>query len=306
MKSKKIFMTMMLTMTLLLSGCSLPGLSGSSEDSISVGTVVTSESQIVGQIIKQLIEEETDLSVNMVNNLGSSIVLHQAMVSNDVDISATRYTGTDIAGPLGMEPVLDPDKAMEVVQEDFDERFNQKWYDSFGFENSYAFTVTDELAKAEDLETVSDLEALANEINFGVDTSWLNREGDGYDGFVETYGFDFSNVYPMQIGLVYQAAASGEMDVVLAYTTDGRIKAFNLKVLEDDKNFFPPYDSSTVASKEILKKYPELDPLLERLVGEISTEKMQELNYAADGELREPAIIAEEFLEENNYFRDKE
>lgn len=306
MKKNKFVISILIIFSIVLTGCSLPGLSGSDKNSISVGTISTSESQIVGQIIRQLIEEETDLTVEMVNNLGSSIVVHQAMVNGDVDISATRYTGTDLAGALKMEPVMDAEKAMEIVQTEFQKQFNQKWYDSYGFENSYAFTITAELAEKENIEKVSDLESLAGDLAFGVDNSWLNRKGDGYEGFVEEYGFEFGNAFPMQIGLVYQAAASGDMDVVLAYTTDGRIKAFDLKVLEDDHNFFPPYETSAVASNDILEKHPEIDEILERLVGKIDTEMMQELNYEADGEMREPAIIAKEFLEENNYFRDEE
>lgn len=306
MKKNKFVISILIIFSIVLTGCSLPGLSGSDKNSISVGTISTSESQIVGQIIRQLIEEETDLTVEMVNNLGSSIVVHQAMVNGDVDISATRYTGTDLAGALKMEPVMDAEKAMEIVQTEFQKQFNQKWYDSYGFENSYAFTITAELAEKENIEKVSELKSLAGDLAFGVDNSWLNRKGDGYEGFVEEYGFEFGNAFPMQIGLVYQAAASGDMDVVLAYTTDGRIKAFDLKVLEDDHNFFPPYETSAVASNDILEKHPEIDELLERLVGKIDTEMMQELNYEADGEMREPAIIAKEFLEENNYFRDEE
>ncbi|MEC1155902.1 osmoprotectant ABC transporter substrate-binding protein [Cytobacillus horneckiae] len=306
MKKNKFVISILIIFSIVLTGCSLPGLSGSDKNSISVGTISTSESQIVGQIIRQLIEEETDLTVEMVNNLGSSIVVHQAMVNGDVDISATRYTGTDLAGALKMEPVMDAEKAMEIVQTEFQKQFNQKWYDSYGFENSYAFTITAELAEKENIEKVSDLKSLAGDLAFGVDNSWLNRKGDGYEGFVEEYGFEFGNAFPMQIGLVYQAAASGDMDVVLAYTTDGRIKAFDLKVLEDDHNFFPPYETSAVASNDILEEHPEIDELLERLVGKIDTEMMQELNYEADGEMREPAIIAKEFLEENNYFRDEE
>ena len=96
------------------------------------------------------------------------------------------------------------------------------------------------------------------------------------------------------------------MDVVLAYSSDGRIQEYNLKVLEDDRRFFPPYDASPVVRNEVLEQYPELSPLLERLTGTITTEKMQELNYMADVELKNPRLVAQTFLEENNYFKDKE
>ncbi|MFJ5622534.1 osmoprotectant ABC transporter substrate-binding protein [Peribacillus loiseleuriae] len=302
LKINKSLLVIFVSLTVFISGCSLPGLSGPAKNTVTVGTLGTSESQIMGNIVRLMIEHYTDVHVEMVNNLGSSIVQHKAMMSGDVDITATRYTGTDLAGALGMEPVKDPQEALEIVQREFEERFDQTWFDSYGFANSYAFTVTRELAEKENLNTVSDLKPFVSELKLGVDNAWLKRKGDGYEGFVEEYGFEFGKTYPMQIGLVYQAAASGKMDVVLAYTTDGRIKAFELKVLEDDKYFFPPYDTSVVASNDVLDKHPGLRDILQKLAGTIDTEKMQELNYAADGEMKEPLIIAKEFLEEQNYF----
>ncbi|WP_066316019.1 osmoprotectant ABC transporter substrate-binding protein [Bacillus sp. FJAT-29814] len=301
-KNKHLMMVIMLALSVVLSGCSLPGLSAGAANTIKVGTLGTSESQIMGNIVRMMIEHYTDAKVEMVNNLGSSIVQHQAMMNGDIDISATRYTGTDLAGALAMEPVKDPEEALEIVQREFQKRFDQTWFDSYGFANSYAFTVTRSLAEKENLKSVSDLEPLVSDLRLGVDNSWLKRKGDGYEGFVDEYGFEFGKTFPMQIGLVYQAAANGEMDVVLAYTTDGRIKAFDLKVLEDDKRFFPPYDTSPVARNDALKAHPELKGILEKLSGQISTEKMQELNYEADGKMKEPAIVAKEFLEEHNYF----
>lgn len=301
-KRSRLLSLLLLILVTFISGCSLPGLSGSDKNSVVIGTLDTSESQIMGYLVKYQIEHYTDLKVSLVNNLGSSVVQHQAMTSGEVDITATRYTGTDLSGALGMEPESDPEKALEIVQREFQDRYNQTWFDSYGFATSYAFSVRDDVSKELNLETVSDLEKVASDLKFGVDNSWLKRKGDGYDGFVEKYGFEFGETYPMQLGLVYQAAANGKMDVVLAYTTDGRIKAFDLKVLEDDKKFFPAYDASLVARNEVLDKHPELKDILHKLSGKINTEKMQELNYEADGNLKEPSIIAKELLEAENFY----
>src|SRR5690625_3071549 len=302
-KQKRYFIYLLLILSIMISACSLPGLSGPAKNTVTIGTLDTSESQIMGHIVKLQIEHYTDVEVTMISNLGSSIVQHQAMTSGDVDITATRYTGTDLAGALGMEPESDPEKALEIVQREFQERFDQTWFDSYGFANSYAFTMREDIAEKENIQTVSDLEKVATDLNFGVDNSWLNRKGDGYPGFVEEYGIEFNHIFPMQLGLVYQAVANGKMDVVLAYSTDGRIKAFNLKVLEDDRQFFPPYDASLVARNDVLERYPELEEILQKLSGKIDTEKMQELNFEADGNLKEPSTIAKEFLEEHNYFK---
>lgn len=302
---KKGFVILFLTI-FFLGGCSLPGLSGAPDNTIRIGTTNTSESQIMGEMIRLMIEHYTDLKVMMVKNLGTATVMHNAMLEEAVDITSTRYTGTDLTGALQMEPVKDPDEALAIVQREFTERWDQTWFDSYGFENTYAFTVSRELAEEYNLEKVSDLEPFADELRFGVDNHWMHRKGDGYQEFTETYGFEFPNIFPMQIGLVYQALANNEMDVVLAYSSDGRIAAFDLVILEDDLRFFPPYDTSLVARNEVLRKHPELKDILSKLTGTITTERMQELNYEADGKMREPAVVAREFLEEHNYFEEVE
>ncbi len=303
MWKKGKYLTLSLMLLIGVSGCSLPGLGTGGSDLIKIATVNTSESSIMGHMIRFMIEEETDLSVEMVENLGSSLIQHQALSDGQVDLTATRYTGTDLSGALGEEPVKDPAEAMEIVQREFKERFDQVWFDSYGFSNTYAMTVTKSLAEEQKLEKVSDLERLADELKLGVDNSWINRAGDGYKGFTEMYDFEFGEVFPMQLGLVYQAVKSGKMDVVLAYSTDGRLKAFDLVTLEDDKKFFPPYDCSPVIREDVLKEHPELEGVLEKLVGQIDTETMTELNYQADVLKKEPATVAKEFLEKNDYFK---
>lgn len=290
----------------MLSACSLPGLPSSrSKDTVSIGTLNTSESQILGGMVKGLIEYNTDLKINMVNNLATSTMMHQAMLNEDVDISASRYTGTDLSGALKMKPEKDPQLALALVQKEFAKQFQQKWYPSYGFANSYAFMVTQETAEKYNLKTISDLGQHAGELTAGVDTSWIDRKGDGYKGFAAEYGIDFKKVYPMQIGLVYDAVDAGKMDIVLGYSTDGRIASYNLVILEDDRQFFPPYDASIVVREQLLDSYPELDGIFERLAGKIDTKTMQELNYEVDNNLIEPEVVAKRFLQKHDYFKGK-
>lgn len=291
---------------LVLGSCSLPGLpGGNNKETISVGSMSTSESQILAGLVKEMIEHYTDINVNIVNNLGSSTVMHQAMLNGDVSISASRYTGTDLSGALKLEPIKDPKKALKKVQDEFHSRYDQKWYPSYGFANTYAFMVKKETAEKYKLKTISDLKEVASELTAGVDTSWLDRKGDGYKGFVADYGFDFGKVYPMQIGLVYDAVNAGKMDVVLGYSTDGRIASYDLVVLEDDRQFFPPYDCSIVVGEDLLEKIPDLDGILAKLSGKIDTATMQKLNFEVDDNLLEPEIVAKRFLQEHRYFNEK-
>ncbi|QCR34093.1 osmoprotectant ABC transporter substrate-binding protein [Lysinibacillus sp. SGAir0095] len=297
---KRLLLMSVIILTLVISGCSLSG--NKKNDSIKIASVVTTEGQILAYMMKYMIEHYTEEEAEVINNLGSSTVVHQAMVNGDANMSAVRYTGTDLTGALQAEPIKDADEALAFVQKEFAEKFDQTFFDSYGFENTYAFMVKKETAEKYNLQSLSDLASVAGELEAGVDTSWMNREGDGYKAFVETYGFDFSRTYPMQIGLVYDAVESGELDVVLGYTTDGRIASYDLVVLEDDLNFFPPYDASPFADTELLEQKPEVKNAVERLVGKIPTETMQELNFLADNNLIEPAVVAENFLKEHDYF----
>lgn len=292
---KKLFL--LLIMSVMLSACN-----EQDNSTIRVGSMVTTESQILAHMIKDMIEYYTDEEVELINNLGSSIVLHQAMLSGDANISAVRYTGTDLMGALKQEPTSDPEEALEIVQRLFQEQYNMTFMDSYGFNNTYAFMVTRETAEKYQLKTVSDFKAVAQDLAVGVDTSWMNREGDGYKAFSETYDLEFGRVFPMQIGLVYDAVEQGELDAVLGYTTDGRIASYDLVILEDDLQFFPPYDASPFANTDLLEEKPEVKKVLELLVGKISTAEMQRLNFLADNNLIEPAIVAEKFLIEHNYF----
>ncbi|MER2030712.1 MAG: osmoprotectant ABC transporter substrate-binding protein [Solibacillus sp.] len=281
---------------IVLSAC------GKEDDKLRVGSVVSTEGQITAYIVKGMLEHYTDEEVELIKNLGSAVVLHQAMLNGDANISAVRYTGTDLTGALGQEPVSDPEQALKMVQEIFQKEYQMTFFDSYGFNNTYAFMVTKETAEKYGLTTISDLKKVAGDLQLGVDTSWMNRDGDGYKAFSEAYGFKFGRVFPMQIGLVYDAVAQNEVDVVLGYTTDGRIASYDLTVLEDDLQFFPAYDASPFADTELLEKKPEVRKALQRLVGKISTEEMQRLNFLADNNLIEPAVVAEEFLKEHDYF----
>lgn len=301
---KKQLTALLLMITVfLLSSCSLPGLAtGNNANTISIAGGSTSEIQILAGIVKGMIEHYTDKNVTIINNLATTTVINQSMLNGDTSISASRYTGTDLTGTLKLPAEKNPKKAFTIVSDEFQKRYNQKWFPSYGFANTYAFMVSKETAAKYNLKKISDLKAIAKELTAGVDTSWIDREGDGYKGFTETYGFDFKRVYPMQVGLVYDAVAAGKMDVVLGYSTDGRIGSYDLVILEDDLQFFPPYDSSIVATAEILKKNPELNAILAKLSGQIDTKTMQKLNFQADNDLMEPETVAENFLREHNFF----
>lgn len=304
---KYIFIVLALSL-IVLSGCGLPGLGDSnSKDSVKITATESSETKIVANIEKLMIEHYTngDIKPIIIGNLGSSIVQHNALMRGDANMSAVRFTGTELTSVLDAPPTRDANKAMDESQRLFKKKYDQKYYHSLGFENTYAFMVTKETADKYHLEKVSDLEKYKDQLRLGMDTQWMNRAGDGYPAFQKEYGFKFKSARPMQIGLVYDALKNKKLDIAVGYSTDGRIAAYNLKILKDDRNFFPPYDGSPLATEELIKDHPEIDKALTKLENTISTKEMQKLNYEADGKGKEPAVIAEEFIKKHKYFEDK-
>ncbi|MEO1783065.1 osmoprotectant ABC transporter substrate-binding protein [Enterococcus diestrammenae] len=306
MKRKLQTVLLALVSLLTLAGCSLPGLaSASSDQTIAITGGITSESQILASLVAGMIEHYTDYDTTIINNLATTTINHQAMMNGDAEISAARYTGTDLTTTLGLDPVKDPKEAFKIVEKEFENRYQQTYMPSYGFDNTYVFLVRKDTAEKYQLKTVSDLQKHAGELVAGVDTAWITREGDGYEGFQEEYGFSFSRILPMQIGLVYDAVSAGKMDIVLGYSTDGRIASYDLVMLEDDRHFFPPYDAAPIIDDQLIAKEPKLKEAIAKLAGTIDTKEMQRLNYQADNNLVEPSVVAQEFLSNHNYFEER-
>ncbi|THF73711.1 glycine betaine ABC transporter substrate-binding protein [Cohnella fermenti] len=295
--SKKIFSTVALVLILasIATACGGGNSGKASSGTIKIGAQTYSEPKILAAMYKALIEDRTDVNVEIVPDLTASSIVIKSMKSGDIQM-ATLYSGEIFNGYFDIEDTKDRASVLKQAQEGFDKNYGFKWYDSYGFENTYALAVRKELAEEHGLKTVSDLASLAGSMKVGVDTTWLERENDGYDAFTKHYGFSFSKTYPMEISLVYKAAADKEVDVVLAYTTDAGLKQYDLQTLEDDKQFFPPYDASPVLSQDTLEKYPELDEVVSLLVGKLDAATMGSLNYEVDVNKRTPEDVAVEYL----------
>lgn len=274
------------------------------EETITVSGGVTSESQILGNIVVELLEHYTDKQIVFLNNLGSANLMQAAMERGDLDIAASRYTGTDLVGTLQLPIEKNPDQALTIVQNEFQERYQFEWFPSYGFSNQFTFMVTQATAKKYNLTKVSDLKNYAAKLNLGTDQTWYKREGDGYQAFTEEYGMKFKRVFPMQVGLLYDALAADELEVILGYSTDGRVGSYDLVMLADDLKFFPPYTCSLVTTDKVLKDNPQLKNILAKLEETIDTEMMQKMNNESDSLFLEPKLIARQFLESHQYFEE--
>jgi osmoprotectant transport system substrate-binding protein len=197
-----------------------------------------------------------------------------------------------------MDVIGDPDEAYQAVAAEFDKQFEIKWLEPFGFNNTYTLAVSDAVYQQYGIETFSDLAEVSDELVFGAEHEFFDRQ-DGYDGLIELYGIKFKEEpKKMNVSLKYQAIGNGDMDVTDAFATDGPIKKFNLKVLQDDKGFFPPYYAAPIIRNETLAAHPELEEVLNMLAGRIDDAKMTELNYRIDVEGEEVETVAAEFLQE--------
>jgi glycine betaine/choline ABC-type transport system substrate-binding protein len=225
---------------------------------------------------------------------GGTSNIHPAMLSGDFDIYP-EYTGTGLLFVLKEDLITDSDELYKRVQDRYLEEYNIKWLGLYGFNNTYALAVKESTAQTYNLETYDDLALASKDLAFGAEYDFFERD-DGYEALKDVYGFEFKDTKEMDIGLKYEAIGSDEVDVINAFSTDGLIKQYNLKVLEDNKNFFPAYQAATLIRKETLDKYPEIEEVLEKLTGQISDDEMIQMNYQVEKENMDPRDVAEQFL----------
>ncbi|QHW34754.1 osmoprotectant ABC transporter substrate-binding protein [Paenibacillus rhizovicinus] len=287
-RTQTILLLGLCAMMMILSACG----TGST---FTIGAQTFTETKILAEMYKALIEDQTDVKVDIIPDLASSPVVLQAMKRNDLQMG-TLYSGEIFNNHFPIQPTKDRKQVLAQAQAGFNKYYDFDWMDPLGFENTYAFTVREDLAKAKGYETISDIQADASTMRLGVDTSWLERPTDGYPAFSKYYGITFGKTYPMELSLVYNAVAQNQVDIVLAYSTDSRLKAYNLKTLKDDKQFFPPYDASPVIRNDAAKKYPEAVKAVSALIGTIDAQTMIGLNYEVDIEKKSEREVAIAYL----------
>jgi len=285
-------------LSLLLCAVLAAGISGCSDKAgkkVVVASKPHSEQYILSEMITLLIENGTDISVEKKLGIGGGTAnIHPAMESGEIDIYP-EYTGTGWLFVLKEELINDPEELYEAVKYAYAEKYNMKWLGMYGFNNTYALAMKRSAAEEMGIETYSDLAEKGGDLVFGAEYDFYERE-DGYPGLEDAYGFAFEDMVELDIGLKYEAIGTDQVDVINAFSTDGLIKQFELKVLEDDKIFFPAYNAATIVRQETLDIYPELEAVLEKLTGQISDDEMTELNYLVENEKMDPEKVAEDFL----------
>ena len=271
-------------------------LSTQNSETITVASKPTSEQFILGEIISQTIENNTDIKVIRKFGIGGGTTnIHPALLSGDLDIYA-EYTGTAWLNVLEKPLPADNKIYYDDLNKSYQQQFNLKWLGLLGFNNTYGLAISESQALSQNIETYSDLAAQSRDFTFGAEFDFFERS-DAFPGLKKIYPFQFKKLEEMDINLRYQAFQQGKIDAVDVFTTDAQIKNLKLKVLTDDKNYFPGYEAGIVIRQEIANKYPNVEQLLLELKGKITTEKMQELNYQVEIEKKSPAEVAHNFIQ---------
>ncbi len=278
-----------LLVPLLLVGC------GGSE-TITVGSKNFTESVILGELVAQQLERE-GFGVDRRLNLGGTFVCHEAITAGQIDVYV-EYTGTAHSAILELPTLRDPERVRQLVDSAYEARWNLAWTAPLGFDNSFAMLIRREDAQRLGVSTLSQAAAHAPDWRPAFGYEFMER-ADGYEGLTDTYDLEFeTSPAVMELGLTYRALAEGRVDIVAGNSTDGQIEALDLVHLEDDKNYFPPYEAIPVVRRQTLERHPGVRQALNALGGTIDGAAMRRLNYLVDVEHRDVRAVVREFLGE--------
>ncbi|MEG2419176.1 MAG: glycine betaine ABC transporter substrate-binding protein, partial [Eubacterium sp.] len=230
-------------MMLTIGGC---GSSATESKTVKIATKPMTEQLILGEMLKELIETKTDLTVEITKGVGGGTSnIHPAMIKGDFDIYP-EYTGTAWYTVLKKTESPDEGTLYQQLKKDYNDQFSLAWVGLYGFNNTYSLAMKKSVAEQYGIETYSQLVATSPNLVFGANPDFYERE-DGFNGLTSTYALKFKATKEMDIGLTYQALKGGEVDVITVFTTDGQLDDPDLVVLKDDKGYFKNYYCGTVA-----------------------------------------------------------
>ncbi len=266
------------------------------EPDVVIGAKLGAEPEILINMYKLLIEEETDLDVKLRPRLGKTAFVFDALQVGDIDLYP-EFTGTALVTLL--EQQANSNKGEEVYQQakkGMKEQYDMAFLQPMQFNNTYAVAVRQDYAKQHNLETIGDLNSIEDQVTAGFTLEFIDRE-DGYKGMQKLYDLDLANVKAMEPGPRQKAITNGDVDAIDAYATAGYMIEYNLKVLDDPKNLFPPYQGAPLMRQETLDKYPELESVLNQLGGKITKRQMQTMNHKVDFQNQKPEDVARNYLQ---------
>ena len=289
---------MVLLLVLLAGTLSACG-SDSKTDVIKVGSKEFTEQLLLGQIAIQALEN-AGFEVEDKTGVAGSDKVRLALENGDFDMY-WEYTGTAWISLLQHEePITVSQEAYDKVREE-DAENGLTWLQYAPLNNTYTLMMRREQSEELNIKSISDLSKYVNE-NPGELTTAIDHEfsirPDGYPGVEELYGYSLGddNIKIMDMGIMYKTLKEGQVNVAMGFSTDGRIAAYDLINLEDDKAFFPVYNPAPVIRSETLENNPEIKEVLEKIAPLLDTDTITKLNYEVDINEREPKEVAKEWL----------
>nr|WP_243280422.1 glycine betaine ABC transporter substrate-binding protein [Clostridium sp. 1001271B_151109_B4] len=264
-------------------------------DTIKIATKPMTEQFILGEMLKLIIEENTNLNVEITKGIGGGTSnIHPAILKGDFDMYP-EYTGTGWSFVLKETEIPDDETLYKELKEKYNSEYDLTWVNLFGFNNTFGLVIRKDLAEKYNIKTYSDLAKYSEELTFGAEYDFYERD-DGFDALCEEYNMNFKKSVDLDIGLKYNAINSKEIDVMNIFTTDGQLSNSDVVVLEDDKNFYETYYCGTVVRNDTLEKYPELKEAIMKLDNIINEEEMAKLNYLVETEGQDESNVAKDFL----------
>lgn len=290
-KNKPMWITVFVVCSIFITNLFVPF----QQDTIHIATKPMTEEYIIGEMLKILIEEDTNLKVEITQGVGGGTSnIQPGMEKGDFDLYP-EYTGTAWNMVLKRKGTYS-EKLFSQLEQAYDKKYDMSWVGMYGFNNTFGLVVRKEIAKQYGLHTYSDLAKVSDQLIFGAEYDFFERE-DGYDALCKTYGFHFASTKDMDIGLKYQAINDKQIDVMNIFTTDGQLSKADVVVLKDDKHFYPSYQCGNVVRNEVLRKHPELRQVLKKLNHTISDTDMAKMNDQVETQKKEPKAVAKAFLE---------
>lgn len=279
----------------ILIACATGGSGGNNASGpIKVGSKDFTEAFIIGEMYA-LSLEKAGFQVERKLNLGGTPVAQAALQSGEIDLYP-EYTGTGLLTILKEPAMSDPKQVFDKVAAAYKEKYDLVWLNPAPMNNTQALAMTEPRANELGIKTISDLAAKADQLIMVGPPEFEARE-DGLPGIKAKYGnFELKEYKAVDPGLRYKALTDGDADVTVAFGTDGEIAAFNLVVLQDDQQLFPPYQVAPVVRQETLDANPGVADALNAIAPKLDDATMQKLNYEVSGNKREPAEVAKEFM----------
>lgn len=286
----------LLTATLMIACAGGGGDNASGSSPIKVGSKDFTEAFIIGEMYA-LALEKAGFQVERKLNLGGTPVAQAALQSGEIDLYP-EYTGTGLLTILKQPALSDQQQVYDKVAAGYKEQYDLVWLEPAPMNNTQALAMTKAASERLGIKTFSDLAAKADQVVMVGPPEFEVRE-DGLPGIKGKYGaFELKEYKAVDPGLRYKALNDGEADVAVAFGTDGEIAAFDLVLLEDDKQLFPPYQVAPVVRQQTIDANPGIVEALNAITPKLDNATMQKLNYAVSGEQREPAEVAKAFLTE--------